>query len=114
MSTNVLPKVSLTTGKVTWTDGAPVPGADVTGFIVGLRSLTVAGSLAGTYPIQSPPVAASATTDALSAVTASLKADDYGVAVQAQSANGPSPWSVELQFTGELPLPNAPTNVSAG
>lgn len=111
---STLPKVSLTTGKVTWTDGAAVPGADVTGFIVGLRSLTVAGSAAGTYPIQSPPVAASVTSDALSAVTASLKADDYGIAIQAQSVNGPSPWSGEFQFTGELPVPNEPTNVSAG
>lgn len=107
-----LPQVSLTTGKVSWVDGDAVPGADVTGFIVGLRSLTVAGSAAGTYPIQSPPVAASETTDALSQVTASLKADDYAIAVQAQSANGPSVWSVELQFTGVLPLPNPPSAVS--
>jgi hypothetical protein len=110
----LLPKVSLTTGKVTWSDGAPVQGADVTGFIVGLRSLTVPGSAPGTYPILSPIVPASATSDALSAVTASLKPDDYAVAVQAQSANGPSVWSVEVAFTGELPRPNSPTDVSVG
>ena len=109
-----LPQVSLTAGKVTWIDGAPVAGADVTGFIVGLRSLTAVGSAVGTYPITSPPVAADATTEALAAVTASLKPDDYAVAVQAQSANGPSDWSPEFQFTGVLPRPNAPTIVSVG
>lgn len=115
MSTpNPLPKVPLTTGKVTWVDGAAVAGADVTGFVVGLRSLTAVGSVVGTYPITSPPVAADATTEALAAVTASLKPDDYAVAVQAQSANGPSDWSVELQFTGVLPRPNAPTDLSVG
>lgn len=107
-----LPIVSLTTGKVSWTDGAPVAGADVTGFIVGLRSLNSAGSAVGTYPIQSPIVAADATTDALSAITSGLKPDDYAVSVQAQSANGPSSWGEEFQFTGVLPLPNAPTAIS--
>lgn len=107
-----LPKVSLTTGKASWTDGAPVAGADVTGFIVGLRSLTAVGSATGIYPITSPLVAADATTEALAAVTAALKPDDYAAAVQAQSANGPSDWSPEFAFTGVLPVPNSPTAVT--
>jgi hypothetical protein len=107
-----LPTVNLVSGAVHWVDGAVVPGADVTGFVVGLRSLTAAGSAAGTYPIKSPAVAASAVSEALSAIGQSLKADDYAAAVQAQSANGPSTWSSEFQFTGVLPVPLAPTGVT--
>lgn len=109
-----LPKVSLTTGKVTWVDGDPVAGADVTGFVVGLRSLSAVGSTAGTYPMLSPTVAASATADALADITANLKADDYAANVQAQSANGPSDWGTEFQFTGVLPRPNPVSSVSVG
>lgn len=115
-----LPVVNLTSGKVSWvaptegTDSQPLSGGDVvTGYIVGLRSLTAVGSAAGTYPIMSPPTAANALTDALSAVNASLKPDNYAVSVQAQSANGPSAWATEFQFQGVLPVPNPPTGVSA-
>ena len=114
-----LPQVSLTTGKVSWTaptagsDGQPLAGGDVvTGYIVGLRSLTATGSVSGTYPIQSPLTAATATSESLSAITASLKADDYAASVQAQSADGPSAWGTEFQFTGVLPVPNPPTGIS--
>lgn len=109
-----LPVVTLTAGKVTWVPGAPVDGAAITGFIVGLRSLTAVGSAAGTYPILSPAVSASATTDALTSIAATLKPDDYAVNVQAQSANGPSDWGTEFQFTGVLPRPNPVSSVSAG
>lgn len=115
-----LPTVNLTSGKVSWTpptlgtDNQPLAGGDVvTGYIVGLRSLTAVGSAVGTYPIQSPPTPPNATSEALSAVTASLKADDYAVSAQALSANGPSAWATEFQFTGVLPVPNPPTGVSA-
>lgn len=115
-----LPQVSLTTGKVSWvaptvgTDGQPLSGGDVvTGYIVGLRSLTATGSTAGTYPIVSPPTAATALTEALSSITSSLKADSYAVSVQAQSADGPSVWANEFQFQGVLPVPSPPTGVSA-
>lgn len=112
------PTVSLATGKVSWvaptanSDGSPLTTGEVTGYIVGLRSTTASGSVAGTYPIQSPPTAATAVTEALSAITANLKADSYAVAVQTQSANGPSPWSAEVLFTGALPVPNSPGDVS--
>lgn len=121
MSTpNPLPKVSLATGKVSWTlpttnsDGSPLTTGEVTGFIVGLRSLSSTGSAAGTYPIQSPVTAPDAFTEALSAITANLKSDDYAVAVQTESANGPSTWSAEVLFTGVLPVPNPPTDVQVG
>lgn len=106
------PIVNLATGKVSWTPGAPVTGADVTGYIVGLRSLTASGSLSGTYPIQSPPTDPTAVTEALSAITANLKPDDYAASVQALSANGPSSWGTEFAFSGTVPFPNAPTDVS--
>lgn len=110
--------VSLATGKVSWTppttntDGSPLATGEVTGFIVGLRSTTAVGSVVGTYPIQSPVTAATAVTEALSAITANLKADSYAVAVQTQSVDGPSAWSAEVLFTGALPVPNHPTDVA--
>jgi len=114
-----LPQVSLSSGKVSWTPpttdntgAALVPADTPTGYVVGLRSLTAVGSAAGTYPIQSPPTAATAVSEALAAINATLKPDDYAASVQAQSANGPSDWASEFQFTGVLPVPNAPTNVS--
>jgi len=114
-----LPQVSLTAGKVSWTppttndDGSPLTAGEVTGYIVGLRSLTAAGSAAGTYPIQSAPTSATAVSEALSAITANLKPDDYAVSAQTQSTLGPSLWSTEFQFTGVLPKPNPPTDTSA-
>jgi hypothetical protein len=112
-----LPQVSLTTGKVSWippianADNSPLTPGEITGYIVGLRSTTAAGSAAGTYPIHSPLTAPDAVTEAIGAITASLQPDTYAVAVQTQSKNGPSVWSVELLFTGTLPVPAAPTGV---
>lgn len=107
-----LPIVNLVSGVVSWTPPTPVPGATVTGYIVGLRSLSASGTAAGVYPITSAVVPASATTDALSAITASLKADNYAASVQSQSANGPSAWAPEFQFQGVLPSPNPPGQVT--
>lgn len=113
-----LPVVSLVTGKASWTppttntDGSALTSGEVTGYIVGLRSLTATGSIAGIYSIQSPVTATTAVSEALSAISASLKPDNYAAAVQAQSANGPSTWSGEFQFQGVLPVPNPPSAVS--
>ena len=115
-----LPQVSLTTAKVSWvdptlgTDGQPLSGGDaITGFTVGIRSLTATGSVAGTYPFTAN-AAANATSEAVATVlgAANLKADSYAAAVQALSANGPSAWSAEFSFQGGLPVPLAPTGVS--
>lgn len=113
-----LPKISLATGKTTWSlptensDGSPITPGEITGFIVGLRSITAAGSAAGTYPIQSPMTAPDAVLEALSAITANLKSDSYALAVQTESGNGPSLWSAEVLFTGVLPVPNPPGDVA--
>jgi hypothetical protein len=110
--------VSLATGKVSWvpslinTDGSPIAAGEITGYIVGLRSTTATGSAAGVYPIQSPVTAPDAISEALSAIKANLKSDDYAVAVQTQSVDGPSDWSVEALFTGALPVPKPPTDVA--
>ena len=114
-----LPIVSLTTAKVSWTDpttgtdSQPLSGGDaLTGFTVGIRSLTATGSVAGTYPFTAN-AAATATSEAVATVLgANLKADSYAAAVQALSANGPSAWSAEFSFQGSLPVPNPPTGVS--
>lgn len=114
-----LPVVSLTTAKVSWTDptqgtdGQPLSGGDaVTGYKVGLRSLTAAGSVAGTYPFTAS-VGPTLTSEAVATVLgASMVADSYAAAVQAQSANGASAWSAEFSFQGSLPVPLAPTAVS--
>ena len=114
-----LPKVNLNTGKITWTDptqnsdGSAITAGEVTGYLIGVRSLTAAGSAVGTYPIQVSVTGASAVSEALSAITPMLKPDDYAVAGQTVSpSNGNSPWSAEFQFTGVLAPPNPPTAVS--
>lgn len=115
-----LPVVSLATGKATWTppttntDGSAITTGEITGYIVGLRSLTASGSAIGTYPIQSPVTPANAVSEALSSISANLKADQYAAAVQSQSGNGAGPWSPEFQFQGVLPIPNPPSAVSVG
>lgn len=114
-----LPRVSLITGKVGWTppttndDGSAITPGEVTGYTVGLRSLTAQGSAIGTYPVLSPITSATAVSDALSAISANLKEDDYGVSVRTESTLGPSAWGTEFQFTGVLPRPNPPTAIAA-
>ncbi len=60
------PQVNLLAGKVSWTDpttntdGTPLSQNEITGYQVGLRSTTVSGSAAGTYPILGAPVASGA------------------------------------------------------
>ena len=117
-----LPQVNLTSGTVTWVDttanvdNSPFTPGEVSGYVVGLRSLTAAGSVAGTYPILSPLVAADATSDALSKISQSLKPDDYAVSVMAKGVAGvsqDSAWGTEFQFTGVLPQLSPPTGISA-
>lgn len=113
-----LPLVSLLTGQVGWaaptknTDGSAIPSGELTGFVVGLRSLTVANSAVGTYPIVGPPVPATQLNDSFQAIGQSLRADDYAAVVKATSVNGDSAWSNEIQFTGVLPVPNPPDQVT--
>lgn len=110
--------VILSKANVTWvaptdgTDGLPLSGGDVvTGYIVGARSTTASGSTAGTYPFTA--TVGNVLTVALATVlAANLKADNYAVAVQAQSADGPSAWSSEFDVTVTVAVPNPPISVS--
>jgi hypothetical protein len=118
MSSIPLPLVSLQTGTVSWkapttnTDGSPIPPGELTGYIVGLRSLTAANTSIGVYPILSPKVDATVLQDAFTSIAANLKQDDYATAVKATSVNGDSAWSAEVLFTGVLPIPNPPQEVA--
>lgn len=104
--------------QITWTDattntdGTPIAAGEVTGYTVGVRSTTAAGSVAGTYPFTAS-APATATSELLSALSAVLPADTYVAAVQ---STGPvnSGWSAEsapFTIAAPLPVPAAPTNV---
>ncbi len=97
--------------KISWvdpttnTDGSPISASEITGYLLGLRSIAAAGSVAGVYPITAT-VAAGATSAPLS-VFGTLTAGDYAAAAQAIGPNN-SAWSTEATFT-IAPVPNAPT-----
>jgi hypothetical protein len=106
--------------KFTWTDpttnvdGSPVTAGEITGYTIGIRSTTVAGSTAGVYPINVPVSGATAASELLSQISPSLAPDTYAAAIQ---TNGPtnSVFSSEITFTiaaPPLPVPKAPTGFS--
>ena len=112
------PQVNLKTGKVAWTDptlntdNSPVTAGEITGYQVGFRSVTAAGSVVGTYPILGQPVASTAVSEAISAVMTNLTVDTYAASVRAVTASGNSAWGTEFVFDGVLPLPLYPTGIS--
>jgi hypothetical protein len=89
------------------TDSSAIVAGEITGYEVGVRSTTVAGSVAGTYPIK-VEVTSPTATDALVSAAGVLAPDTYAAAVRAV---GPadSAWSTEATFTIALPVPNPPT-----
>jgi hypothetical protein len=105
--------------QVSWTDattnidGSAIGSGEVTGYTVGVRSTTVSGSVAGTYPYTAS-APATATSDLLSALTPVLPPDTYVAAVMSTGPTN-SAWSTEsAPFTiqAALPVPNAPSNVT--
>lgn len=93
-------------------DGSPLVAGEITGYTIGIRSTTAAGSLMGTYPIQVPVVGAAAATELLSQITPVLAPDTYAAAIQ---TNGPvnSAFTPEVTFTiapPPAPVPNPPSN----
>jgi hypothetical protein len=88
-------------------DGTPLVAGEITGYEVGVRSATAAGSVAGTYTIK-VEVAGETATSALVSAAGVLAPDTYAAAVRAV---GPadSAWSKEANFTIALPVPNPPT-----
>lgn len=115
------PVVDPNTGKVSWTDpttntdGSPVASGELTGFTVGIRDTTAAGSAAGTYPF-SASAPASATTELVSLLSPLLpKGVDLVAAVKAVAGTTESDWSPEsvaFQLPVPAPVPNPPTQVS--
>jgi hypothetical protein len=100
---------------ISWTDptenvdGSPITPGEITGYNLGIRVTTAAGSAAGTYPIILPVVGSTAAKAMLSAISPLLAPGSYAAAVETV---GPvsSAWSTEAPFTIAPPVPNAPTN----
>lgn len=90
------------------TDGSTVAAGEITGYTIGVRSTTVVGSVIGTYPAQTTITSATATSEAISALSSVLKPDSYAAAIKSL---GPvnSAWSAEAAFTIAPPVPSAPT-----
>lgn len=102
------------TDPTTNTDGSAIAAGEITGYAVGVRSNTAAGSVAGTYPFGAT-APATAVSELLSLLTPVLPPDIYVAAVQAVTANGNSAWSAEsAPFTIAPPvvIPNAPSGVT--
>jgi len=94
------------------TDGSALTAGEVTGYTIGVRDTTAAGSAAGTYPMLTPITDAAATSEALSALTTLLVPGSYAAAIRV-AGPVPSAWSVETTFAITPPTPNAPTAFTA-
>lgn len=95
------------------TDGTPITQGEITGYTIGIRSLSAAGSAAGTYAIMAQISDPAATTEALSAIGTVLKPDSYAAAIRT-AGPVPSDWTAEQNFTIAAPVPNPPSNFSVG
>ena len=85
------------------TDGSAIQGSEITGYQLGIRPLS--GS-AGTYPVNSPAIAPSATSEALSLIATVLVPGEYLAAVRSVGPTN-SPWSNEFAFNIAQPVPSA-------
>lgn len=93
------------------TDGTPLVAGEITGYNIGVRSTTAAGSVAGVYPMLTKVTDPAATKEALNALTPILVPGSYAAAIQ---STGPidSAWSTETTFSIVPPTPSSPTNFS--
>jgi hypothetical protein len=99
----------------TWTDpttnadGSSLTAGEITGYTIGIRSTTAAGSVVGTYPVLTSIVNPTATSEALSSLSTVLVADTYAAAIR---SDGPvtSVWTNEVTFTIAAAVPNPPSN----
>lgn len=116
------------TGELDWTeattntDGSPITDGEVTGFTVGVRDTTAAGSVAGSYPFKATaPNTAAATEKELISVLAPILPKGVALvfAVKADTATAANPnlpssdWSVEsvaFELPKPAPVPMPPTN----
>lgn len=99
------------TAKFSWTDasknldGSAIVAGEVTGFLIGIRQ---SSGTAGTYPINSPAIAANAVSEAVALITPALQPGDYAASIKSVGPTN-SDWSPEVTFTIALPIPNAPS-----
>lgn len=109
-----LPTVFLSSGAVTVVppttnaDGTAVTPGEILSFAVGVRSLTIAGSIAGTYTFTgsmapTPPLTITLKTLGVTS------ADSYAAAASATTAAGTTAFGPEFSFTVAPSLPNPPT-----
>lgn len=114
-----IPVIVPATAQFTWTDatkntdGSALQSGEVTGFVIGIRSTTATGSVAGTYPINSPSIAASAVSEAVALITPSLQPDSYAAAIRSTGPTN-SAWSSEVQFQIVQPVPSPPSAFTVG
>lgn len=112
MSTvNPVPTTATWVDPTTNTDGTPIAAGEITGFTIGVRDTTAAGSAAGTYPFTAG-APATATSELLSLLNPALpKGVALAAAIRADTAGPSSAWGAEVSFTlpAPLPIPNPPT-----
>lgn len=89
------------------TDGTPIAAGEITGYNIGVRSTTAVGSVAGTYPIVTTVVGATAANELLSALSTVLKPDSYAAAIQTMGPTD-SAFTAEITFMIVAPPPPVP------
>jgi hypothetical protein len=98
------------TEPTTNTDGTAIAAGEITGYTVGARLTTAAGSAAGTYPFTFTVQGAGMLSAPLSNFSPALSPGSYAAAVQAIGPEN-SAWSTEATFT-IAETPSAPGNFS--
>jgi hypothetical protein len=97
------------------TDGTAITPGEITGYTIGIRSLSAAGSVAGTYPILVSVSSPTATTETLAQIATTLgkplAPDNYAAAIRALGLVS-SDWTGEENFTVDPPKPNPPSGFS--
>jgi hypothetical protein len=99
------------TDPTTNADGSAIVAGEITGYNLGLRVTTAAGSAAGTYTINVPVAGAAAASELLSAISPALAPGAYAAAIETVGPTD-SAWSSEVAFTISPPTPSAPSGLT--
>lgn len=95
------------------TDGNPLAPGEVTGYSIGIRSTTAAGSVAGTYALTVPISSPTAVSEAFTQLGTVLAPGAYAAAIKTvgpvNSAYGP-----ETTWTMAQPTPLPPSGFKVG
>ena len=117
------PVISTLDPTVSWTDptqntdGTPITPGELSGYLVGLRDVNAAGSVAGTYPNTAAVQGGAATSSLLSALgflSHMVRGGTYAVAAESEVGGAAvGAWSAELIFTYSPPasVPMPPTGL---